>query len=77
MPQWEAVQDSGRLELAEAGSKLVGSHSEFALEIAVTLRPVEQLFHDEQGPPRSDYFEGGGEIAHAVGSASGFIQNGE
>jgi hypothetical protein len=39
--------------------------------------PVEQPLQDEQGPPRSDDAEGRGEVAHSVGSASGFIQNGE
>ena len=48
-----------------------------ALQVAVALWPVEQPFHDEQGPPCSDDVEGRGEVAHSVGSASGFIQNGE
>ena len=77
MPEGQTGQDAGRFELAQAGREHVRRHSEVALQIAVALRPVEQPLHDEQGPPCSDDVEGRGEVAHAVGSASGFIQNGE
>jgi hypothetical protein len=77
VPEGQAGQYAGGLELAQAGREHVGRHSEVALQIAVALWPVEQPLHDEQGPPCSDDVEGRGEVAHAVGSASGFIQNGE
>ena len=77
MPEGQTGQYTGRFELAQAGCEHVRRHSEVALQIAVPLRPFEQPFHDEQGPPCSDDVEGRGEVAHAVGSASGFIQNGE
>ena len=55
----------------------VGRHAEVALQVAVSLRAREQPFDDEQGPPCSDDVQGRGQVAHAVGSTSGFIQNGE
>ncbi|MDF9749607.1 hypothetical protein M2428_001044 [Arthrobacter sp. ES3-54] len=77
MPEGQTGQYPGRFELTQAGRKNVRRHSEVALQIAVALRPVEQPLHDEQGPPCSNDIEGRGEVAHSVGSASGFIQNGE
>ena len=73
----DAGQHAGRFELAQPSGEHVGRHAEVALQVAVALRPVEQPLDDEQGPPCSDDVEGRGEVAHAVGSASGFIQNGE
>ncbi|MBP2264745.1 hypothetical protein J3A64_000209 [Pseudarthrobacter sp. PvP004] len=77
VPEGQAGQYASGLELAQSGRENVGRHSEVALQIAVALWPVEEPLHDEQGPPRSDDVEGRGEAAHAVGSTSGFIQNGE
>lgn len=73
----QSLQDAGCFELAQAGSEHVRAHSEVTLQITVSLRPLEQSLHDEEGPPRSDDLEGGGEVAHVSGSVSGFIQNGE
>ena len=52
-------------------------HCKVALQIAVSLRPVEQPLHDEQSPSCANDVEGCGKVAHAFGSVSGFIQNGE
>lgn len=46
------------------------------LLIPVSLRPVEQPLDDEQGTPCSDEVEGCGEVDYAIGSVTGFIQNG-
>jgi len=73
----EAVQDLSFLKLAKAGGKHVGSQSELALKIAVALRPLEQLFHDEESPSCSNDAQGRGEVTHSFESTSGFIQNGE
>ena len=77
MPQRQPRQHAGVLEFTQSDREHVGRHAQGALQVAVALRPVEQLLHDEQRPPGSYDVEGGGEIAHGVGSASGFIQNGE
>jgi hypothetical protein len=73
----ETVEHAGLFELAQARRKHVGSQSELALQIAVALRPVEELFDDEESPSCANYFEGRGEVTHPFESASGFIQNGE
>ncbi len=75
--QRQAGQDAGRLKLAQAGSEHVRWRAEVALEVAVPLRAFEETFHDEECPSCPDDFQSGGEVAHAVGSASDFIQNGE
>ena len=67
----------GRFELAQAGREHVRRYSEIALQITIALWPVEQPLHDQQRPPCSHDIEGRGEVAHAVVSVSGFIQNGE
>jgi len=77
VPEGQTVQDPRRFELAQARGEHIRPCSEVALQIPVALGTVEQSLHDEQGPPWSDDVEGRGEVAHAVGSASGFIQNGE
>ncbi|GGR17191.1 hypothetical protein GCM10010196_07460 [Agromyces mediolanus] len=77
MLEGQAVQQAGLLELAQAHREHVGGRPELALQVAVALRAVEQLLDDAERPAGSDDVEGGGEVAHAVGSASGFIQNGE
>ena len=73
----ETGQNAGRLEFAQAGREHIRRHSEVALQVAVSLWPVEQSLHDEQCPPCSDDVESRGQVGHAVGWASGFIQNGE
>lgn len=77
MSEWQSGEYAGGLELAQAGGEDVGRYSEVALQIAIPLWPVEQPLHDKQCPPWSDDVEGRGKAAHAVGWASGFIQNGE
>lgn len=77
VPEGETGQHAGGFELAQAGREYVRRHAEVALQVAVALRPVQQSLHDEQSPPGSDNIEGRREVAHAVGSESGFIQNGE
>ncbi len=77
VPKGETVQDAGRFELAQTRRQHVGSQAEFALQIAVALRPLKQLFDDEEGPSCSDDVEGRSEVTHSFESASGFIQNGE
>lgn len=47
MSKRETEEHASRFELAQAGRKLIRSHSEFTLKIAVSLRPLEQSFHDE------------------------------
>ena len=49
--QGQPGPDAGGVELADARREHVGRHSEVPLQIAVALWPVEQPFHDEQGPP--------------------------
>ncbi len=71
------MQDASRFELAQAGREHVRPQAEVALQVSVPLRPVEESLNDEQRPSCSDDVEGCGEVAHAIGSASGFIQNGE
>ena len=68
---------SSRFEFTQADGEHIRPHSEVALQIAVSLRPVEKPLNDEQGPPCPDDLECSSEVAHALGSASGFIQNGE
>ena len=75
--QGQAGQYVGRFELAQAGREHVRRYSEIALQITIALWPVEQPLHDQQRPPCSHDIEGRGEVAHAVVSVSGFIQNGE
>ncbi len=77
MSEGQSGEYASGLELAQSGREHVGRYSEVALEIAVTLWPVEQPIHDKQCPPWTDDVEGRGKVAHAVGWASGFIQNGE
>ena len=73
----ETGQNAGRLEFAQAGREHVRRHSKVALQIAVSLRSVEQPLHDQQSPSCADDVEGRGKVAHAFESVSGFIQNGE
>ena len=77
VPEGQTIQYAGRFKLAQACREYVRRHSEVALQIAVSLRPVEQPLHDEQSPPCPNDVEGSGKVAHVVGAASGFIQNGE
>ena len=77
VPQWQTGQNAGRFQFRQAGREHIGWHSEVALQIAIALRPVEQPLDDQQRPPCSHDIEGRGEVAHAVVSVSGFIQNGE
>ncbi len=44
-------------------------------DLRVEIR--EQLLDDEEGPSCPNCAQGCGEVAHSVGSVSGFIQNGE
>lgn len=77
MPEGQAGQDPCGLKLAEAGGQDIGRHTKIPLQIAVALWSVKQPLDDEQRPPRPDNVKGSSQAAHAVGSASGFIQNGE
>ena len=77
MPERQAGQHARLFEFAQSGGEDVGGHSEVTLQITVALWSVEEPAHDEQGPPGADDIEGGGEVAHSCGPASGFIQNGE
>ena len=77
VPEGQTGKHAGRFELAQTGREYVRRHPEVALQIAISLRPVKQPLHDEQGPPCSNDVKGRGEAAHAFGSASAFIQNGE
>jgi len=77
VPEGQTGQHAGCFELAQAGREYVRRYSKVALQIAVSLRPVEQPLHDEQSPSCADDVEGRGKVAHAFGSVSGFIQNGE
>ena len=77
MPEGQPDEDPGRFELPQPGREHVRRHPELTLEVPVALWALEQSFHDQQRPPWADDVEGGGEVAHAVGSVSGFIQNGE
>lgn len=67
MPEGQAGQYTGGLELAQSCREHVGRDSEVALQIPVTLWPVEQPLHDKQCPPWSDDVEGRGKVAHALG----------
>ena len=64
VPQRQSTQDPGRFELAQTGREDVGRHPELTLQVAVSLRPSEQLLDDEQRPPGADDVEGGSEVAH-------------
>ena len=77
VPEGQTGQHAGCFELAQAGREYVRRYSKVALQIAVSLRPVEQPLYDEQGPSWANDVEGRGEVAHVFGSVSGFIQNGE
>lgn len=75
--QRKSGQHPRPLQLSQAGREDVRRHSQIALQIAVSLRAVEQPPDDEQRPPGTDDVEGCREVAHDVASESGFIQNGE
>ena len=75
--QWQPIEDAGGFKFAQTRGQDVRRHAEVALQIAIPLGLLQQAFHDQQGPTRADNLKGGGEIAHAPGSVSGFIQNGE
>ena len=77
MAQGQSGQHPGCLELSQPGGEHVRRHPELTLQISVPLRSVEKSFDDEQRPSGPDNIEGCGEIAHACGSVSGFIENGE
>ncbi len=75
--EWQTVQDPGRFEFTQPRREHVRPGTEFALQVPVALRALEQLLHDEERPARAEDVESGSEVAHAAGSESGFIQNGE
>jgi hypothetical protein len=71
------MENAGGFEFAQPSGEHVRAHAQVTLQIAVSSRPVEQLLHDQKGPPRPHDVEGRSQLAHAVGSASAFSQNGE
>lgn len=77
VPERQVGEHAGCFEFARAGRKYVCRYSEVALQIAVSLRSVEQPLDDKQSPSCSNDVESRAEVAHAFGSGSGFIQNGE
>ena len=77
MPERQAVQHACGFQLPQAGREHVRAQAEVPLKVTVALRPIEQALDDEECPSSADDVECGGEIAHVVGSVSGFIQNGE
>jgi len=77
VPEGKATENAGRFEFSQTSGEHVRAHPQLTLQIAVASRPVEQLLHDQEGPPRPHDVEGRSQLAHAVGEASAFSQNGE
>ena len=63
--QRKTAQQSRALKFTQSRRENVGRHAELALQIAVSLWPVEQALNDEQCPPRAHVIESRGEVSRA------------